>query len=79
MLTEEGGSIEIDSLPLEITDFTEMRRATQPVELKNVILEAQKNEIKRVLEKVNYNKTKAASILKIDRKTLYNKLKEIDL
>ena len=79
LLTEEGGSIEIDSLPLEITDFTEMRRATQPVELKNVILEAQKNEIKRVLEKVNYNKTKAASILKIDRKTLYNKLKEIDL
>ena len=79
LLTEDGTQIEVDSLPLEITDFSEMNKVAQPVELKNVILEAQKNEIIRVLEKVNYNKTKAASILKIDRKTLYNKLKEINL
>jgi len=79
LLTEDGAQIEADSLPLEITDFSEMNKSQQPVELKNVILEAQKNEIIRVLEKVNYNKTKAASLLKIDRKTLYNKLKEINL
>ncbi len=28
-----------------------------------------------VLKEVNFNKTKAAEILKIDRKTLYNKIK----
>jgi two-component system response regulator HydG len=28
-----------------------------------------------VLKDVNFNKTKAAEILKIDRKTLYNKIK----
>jgi len=79
LLSKDGAEIEIDSLPLEITSFSETSSTSQPAELKNVILEAQKNEILRVLEKVNYNKTKAASILKIDRKTLYNKLKEIDL
>jgi len=79
LLTKDGTEINIDSLPLEITSFTESSTTSQPAELKNVILEAQKTEILRVLEKVNYNKTKAASILKIDRKTLYNKLKEIDL
>lgn len=79
LLTEDEGLIEIGSLPLEITGFAETSQDKQPAELKDVILEAQKIEIMRVLEKVNYNKTKAASILKIDRKTLYNKLKEINL
>ncbi len=31
--------------------------------------------IMNVLKDVNFNKTKAAEILKIDRKTLYNKIK----
>jgi len=79
LLTEDGSAIGVESLPLEITSFTEPESMNGPDELKNVILEAQKNEILRVLEKVNYNKTKAASLLKIDRKTLYNKLKEINL
>jgi len=33
--------------------------------------------IKKVLRQVNYNKTKAAKMLNIDRKTLYNKMKHL--
>jgi two-component system response regulator HydG len=41
----------------------------------------EEDAIKRALEKANYNKSKAAKLLDIDRKTLYNKLKlyNIDL
>ncbi len=41
----------------------------------------EEDAIKRALEKSNYNKSKAAKLLDIDRKTLYNKLKlyNIDL
>lgn len=31
------------------------------------------------LKKVNFNKSKAAEVLKINRKTLYNKLKKINM
>ena len=47
--------------------------------LKNVALEAEYDTILRVLKEVSYNKTKAAEILNIDRKTLYNKMKAINL
>lgn len=79
LLTPDGGYIESDSLPLEITDYLAAVSLPAADHLKSVIQEAERNEILRVLEQVNYNKTKAAAILKIDRKTLYNKLKEIDL
>jgi two-component system response regulator HydG len=48
-------------------------------DLKNAALEAEYETILRVLKEVNFNKTKAAEILKIDRKTLYNKMKAINL
>lgn len=78
LFTPDQSLIEVQSLPLEIKDGIEFTPVQGPAQLKNVILEAQKNEIMKVLEQVNYNKTKAAAILKIDRKTLYNKLKEIN-
>ena len=43
--------------------------------LKGVASRAEYNTIMSVLQKVNFNKKKAAELLKIDRKTLYNKLK----
>jgi two-component system response regulator HydG len=46
-------------------------------DLKSVASRAEYHKIQEVLKKVKYNKTKAALILNIDRKTLYNKLKVI--
>jgi two-component system response regulator HydG len=48
-------------------------------DLKNAALEAEYETIIKVLKEVNFNKTRAAEILKIDRKTLYNKMKAINL
>ncbi|MDP4129469.1 MAG: sigma-54 dependent transcriptional regulator [Bacteroidota bacterium] len=47
----------------------------QDLDLKNAAAHAEYNTIMNVLKKVNFNKSKAAEILKIDRKTLYNKIK----
>lgn len=47
--------------------------------LKNVGLEAEYETILSVLKQVNFNKTKAAQILNIDRKTLYNKMKACNI
>jgi transcriptional regulator with PAS, ATPase and Fis domain len=40
---------------------------------------AEKRLILKILEKAEYNKTKAAEILKVDYKTLYNKMKEYNI
>ena len=46
---------------------------------KKVTREVERDIIKRTLEKANGNKTRTAKILKIDRMTLYSKLKEFQL
>jgi two-component system response regulator HydG len=48
-------------------------------ELKSAALHAEYEKILEVLRKVNFNKSKAATLLNIDRKTLYNKMKTFDL
>jgi two-component system response regulator HydG len=48
-------------------------------DLKSVALSAEYKTIVEVLKQVNYNKSKAAKVLDIDRKTLYNKLKQYQL
>jgi two-component system response regulator HydG len=44
-------------------------------DLKNAASQAEYETIMNVLRQVRFNKTRAAEILKIDRKTLYNKLR----
>ncbi len=48
-------------------------------DLKSAALHAEYEKILEVLRKVNFNKSKAALILNIDRKTLYNKMKTFNL
>ncbi len=61
------------AIPVErsLTSFTET--------IKGASLDAEYGLILKVLKEVNFNKTKAAKVLKIDRKTLYNKLDEYRL
>lgn len=47
--------------------------------LKDAAMHAEYEMIKKVLNEVNNNKSKAAKILNIDRKTLYNKLRQFNL
>jgi len=87
LLTPPDEYIDSKSLPLEMTMYTYdavktehngEHRTSSANGLKDAALEAERIKIYKVLEKVNYNKTKAAEILSIDRKTLYNKLKAIN-
>jgi two-component system response regulator HydG len=47
--------------------------------LKLAVNEAEYEMIMKVLKQVNFNKSKAARLLNIDRKTLYNKMKQLDM
>ena len=90
-LLTETEEIQLKALPLEISTYAkapilsnnpisaEHVERSKPRDLKNAALEAEYDTILKVLREVNFNKTKAAKILNIDRKTLYNKMKAIDL
>ncbi|MBL7870464.1 MAG: sigma-54-dependent Fis family transcriptional regulator [Cyclobacteriaceae bacterium] len=78
VLLTTGKTIEGDSLPHEITrpgSATENSYVNDENILKSVAGNAERQAILDALEKVNNNKSKAAAVLNIDRKTLYNKLK----
>lgn len=77
------GNISAKVLPSEITGPSSFSQdiSTPPGEikrepaLKDAASKAEYETIMKVLKEVNNNKSKAADILKIDRKTLYNKIK----
>jgi two-component system response regulator HydG len=89
-LLSEGNVVQLKALPLEISTFSKgadlentleakIAKNSNKYDLKNAALEAEYETILEVLKEVNFNKTKAAKILNIDRKTLYNKMKLINL
>ncbi len=86
LLTSEG-NITASTLPAEINGgFANMplpqqswgENKTVSLDLKDTASKAEYETIMHVLKEVNFNKTKAAELLKIDRKTLYNKIKSYE-
>jgi two-component system, NtrC family, response regulator HydG len=60
----------------ETTATTNQPAAVREPGLKSVSIDAEYEWILETLKKVDFNKSKAAKLLKIDRKTLYNKIKQ---
>ncbi len=89
VLLAGSGNISSDDLPEEIRDFHflntgmgqdgKITSGKSDLKLKDVTQEAEKELILKVLAKANYNKSEAARMLKIDRKTLYNKIRELNI
>jgi two-component system response regulator HydG len=85
VLLSPGELIEEISLPAEIIsptyDFAPDNSDEEESfsDLKSVAEAAEKKAIIKVLEQVGYNKTKAANVLQIDRKTLYNKMESYNI
>lgn len=88
LLTNEGKILPA-TLPTEITGFVSQKTTsdiftgaefTKPIslDLKDTASKAEYEAIMQVLKEVNFNKTKAAELLNIDRKTLYNKIKSFE-
>jgi two-component system response regulator HydG len=91
LLTPPGEKINASSLPWEINNIeplhgngNEPKPVQQPLtasapkkelDLKDAASRAEYETIMAVLQQVNFNKKKAAEVLNIDRKTLYNKIK----
>ena len=76
VLLAKSNLIHLDVLPAEMLETSEVTNS-----LAGYSKADEEKAIKTALEKANYNKSKAAKLLDIDRKTLYNKLKlyNIDL
>lgn len=80
VLLTSGEEVQPDSLPSEIVQTGAVNGDGAMMQehvglLKSIAWTAERQAIIDVLEKVNYNKSKASELLNIDRKTLYNKLK----
>lgn len=64
------------TVPNSFTEVTENQRGISETTLKGASIDAEYEMILKALKKVNFNKSKAAKLLNIDRKTLYNKMKQ---
>lgn len=107
VLLTDGETVELKSLPFEITNYekinefipsqssmitmnetpqavpantvTTAKTRSGDLNLKSASIDAEYETILAALKQVNFNKSKAAKLMKIDRKTLYNKIKEYQL
>jgi two-component system response regulator HydG len=75
---EELEAMEKERTSINTSDMMRNKAAAN-LNLKSASLDAEFETIMEALKKVNFNKSKAAQLLNIDRKTLYNKMKEYQL
>jgi len=90
VLLTQGDLISPKTLPWEITNTNPLTATQEPLReqptltlkkdigLKGAASKAEYETIMNVLKEVKFNKKKAAEVLNIDRKTLYNKLKSYE-
>ena len=79
VLPAEIAGVQWDNIPRDPVKSMHASELDNPeMDLKNAAAQAEYETIMNVLKKVNFNKSKAAEILKIDRKTLYNKIKHFE-
>ena len=78
VLLTDGQKITKDALPPEFLNATlnQMNNVSNEniYDLKSVVEQAESETILRALKATNYNKSKCAELLGVDRKTLYNKM-----
>lgn len=93
ILLSSGKTITLSGLPPELVyskkfnfknseeddSHHESQKSNSFSSLKNAAAGAESAILRKVLEEVKYNRTKAAQQLGIDRKTLFNKMKQYDL
>ncbi len=65
-----------NSIPTTMNEIADSPRNLSETTLKGASIDAEYEMILKALKKVNFNKSKAAKLLNIDRKTLYNKMKQ---
>jgi two-component system response regulator HydG len=90
-LLTDGNRMTLSALPPELVyakkfDFntspvnsSEVQHKSITINLKDAAAEAEAELLRNVLEEVKYNRTKAAQKLGIDRKTLFNKMKQYEI
>ena len=88
VLISSSKEIDSSSLPIEIGQIAEedkefygslLVNGETQISLKKIIEQAEKGAIVEVLKQTDYNKSKTAELLQVDRKTLYNKIKSLGI
>ncbi|MDD2633022.1 MAG: sigma-54 dependent transcriptional regulator [Bacteroidales bacterium] len=84
VLIARGDYITRECLPGELMEQQKPAAISEVIksdsfDLKDATQEAEKLVVERALREANFNKSQAAKILKIDRKTLYNKINQLGI